>query len=71
MAATKAEDRGIKRKQFKVVIDTPAPAMLVELGFISNKAERAKLIRADYQDKLAVAICDSIDKLRKTLKPKK
>lgn len=71
VAATKAEDRGIKRKQFKVVIDTPAPAMLVELGFISNKAERAKLIRADYQDKLAVAICDSVDKLRKTLKPKK
>ncbi|MCQ2397159.1 MAG: N-acetylmuramoyl-L-alanine amidase [Lentisphaeria bacterium] len=67
--ATKATDRGIKRKQFKVIIDTPSPALLVELGFISNKDELQNLQKKDYQDKLADAICDSIDKLSKTLKP--
>lgn len=63
-----AQDRGVRRKQFKVVIDSPAPAMLVELGYLTNDQERAKLLKPDYQDKLAVALCDSIDKLRQALK---
>ncbi|MGN0867252.1 MAG: N-acetylmuramoyl-L-alanine amidase [Oligosphaeraceae bacterium] len=62
-----AKDRGVRRKQFKVIIDSPAPAMLVELGFLTNDEERARLLKPDYQDKLAVALCDAIDKLKKTL----
>lgn len=68
--ASNADDRGIKRKQFKVIIDSPAPALLVELGFLSNKAECANLVKTDYQDKLAVALCDAIDKLKRAIKPK-
>ncbi|GEM_PF-488060 len=70
LKASGAEDRGIKRKQFKVIIDSPAPALLVELGFLSNKAECANLLKPDYQDKLAVALCDAIDKLKRSLKPR-
>ena len=70
VSATKAVDRGVKRKQFKVIIDTPAPAMLVELGFLSNDKERAEMLKPAYQDKLAVALCDGIDKLAKTIQPK-
>lgn len=69
--ATGAFDRGLRRKQFKVIIDTPAPAMLVEIGYLSNEKERAKLQRADYQDSLAVAICDGVDQLRNAVKPQK
>lgn len=71
LKATGAQDRGLRRKQFKVVIDTPAPAMLVEIGYLSNDKERANLQRADYQDRLAVAICDGIDQLRNAVKPQK
>lgn len=69
VGATKAADRGVKRKQFYVVRETPAPSMLVEIGFLSNDAERRKLLQADYQDKIAVALCDSIDKLARAVRP--
>lgn len=67
--ATKAVDRGVKRKQFYVIRETAAPSMLVEIGFLSNEAERRKLLQADYQDKIAVALCDAVDKLAKSIRP--
>lgn len=67
--ATKAVDRGIKRKQFYVIRETAAPSMLVEIGFLSNEAERRKLLQSDYQDKIAVALCDAVDKLAKSVRP--
>ena len=70
LKATDADDRGVKRKQFKVIIDSPAPSLLVELGLLSNKEECAKLLKADYQDKMAVALCDAIDKLKRTIRPR-
>ena len=36
------------------------PATLLELGFISNSNERAKLTTDSYQNKLAKAIADGI-----------
>ncbi len=67
--ATKALERGVKRKQFYVIRETPTPSMLVEIGFLSNDAERKKLLQAEYQDKIAVALCDAIDKLTKAVRP--
>ncbi len=66
---TGATDRGVKRKQFAVIRETPAPSMLVEFGFLSNSAERLKLQNSAYLDKLAVAVCDSVDSLARALKP--
>jgi len=38
------------------------PAVLVEAGFIDNAKERAKLVLSSYQQKLAVAISNGIEK---------
>lgn len=67
--ASGAADRGIKRKQFAVIRETPAPSMLVEFGFVSNAAEAGKLKEAAYLDKLAVAVCDAVTTLSAQIKP--
>jgi len=71
VAATKATDRGIKRKQFYVIRQQACPAALIEIGFLSNENERKKLCQSEYHDKLAVAICDAVQKYENILKPKK
>jgi N-acetylmuramoyl-L-alanine amidase len=40
------------------------PAVLVELGFITNANDVKKLTDADYQERLAVALADSIEEYR-------
>jgi N-acetylmuramoyl-L-alanine amidase len=49
-------DRSIRKARFYVVNHTDRPAILAELGFISNKDERDKLISSDYQDKVAESL---------------
>ncbi|MBQ4479361.1 MAG: N-acetylmuramoyl-L-alanine amidase [Victivallales bacterium] len=68
---TKANDRGIRRKQFYVISHSPAPSMLVEFGFLSNEAERKNLLDTSYQDKLCAAVCDAIDKFAQIVAPPK
>ncbi|MBR4517635.1 MAG: N-acetylmuramoyl-L-alanine amidase [Victivallales bacterium] len=68
--ATKAVDRGVRRKQLYVISHSPAPSMLVEFGFLSNEAERKKILSAEYQDKLSAALCDAIDQFAKVTAPK-
>ena len=36
------------------------PAVLVEVGFITNSREASFLKRADYQDKVSKGICEGI-----------
>ncbi|MBR4125301.1 MAG: N-acetylmuramoyl-L-alanine amidase [Victivallales bacterium] len=67
---TKATDRGIRRKQFYVISHSPAPSMLVEFGFLSNEAERKKMLTDSYQDKLCAALCDAIDQFAKVTAPR-
>lgn len=58
---TSAKDRGIKASNDLYVLEhTKAVAILVELGFMSNAEEVAKLTNSDYQDTLAQAIADAI-----------
>lgn len=71
LEATKAQDRGIKRKQFYVIREVPCPAALLELGFLSNTVERKKLLESYYQDKLAVAVCDAVQEFERILQPKR
>ncbi len=49
-------DRGIKQNTFRVLMGATMPAVLVEVGFISNPQEEKRLDTADYQEKLAEAI---------------
>jgi N-acetylmuramoyl-L-alanine amidase len=51
-----APDRAVRKARFYVINHTPVPAVLAEVGFISNKDERDKLISSDYQIKVANAL---------------
>lgn len=57
---TGANDRGIKGASYKVIRESTMPAILVEMGFISNSNERNKLFTNSYQDKIAKGIADGI-----------
>lgn len=54
-------DRGVRRAHFKVLRDTPAPAVLIETGFLSNKDDYALLTSAQGQTDLAGAIAAGIE----------
>lgn len=50
----------IKEANFYVLRKTTMPALLVELAFVTNEDDCAKLVDATYQKKCAVAICKGI-----------
>ncbi|MHB9138473.1 MAG: N-acetylmuramoyl-L-alanine amidase family protein [Victivallaceae bacterium] len=60
IARTKAFDRGIKRARFMVLKNAPCPAVLIECGFLSNKAEEMRLGSDWYQNLIAQAITDGV-----------
>jgi uncharacterized protein YjdB len=62
---TGANDRGTLGSSLAVIRESAMPATLVEIGFINNASERQKLLREDYQNQLAKAIADGIDKFFK------
>ena len=55
-----AFDRGLFKSKFYVITHTEAPAVLLELGFISNEHERTELLSEERQKKSAQAIADGI-----------
>jgi hypothetical protein len=54
------KDRGVKQAPFRVLMGAAMPAVLVELGFISNPDEEAKLQNAEYRGKLIDALATAI-----------
>lgn len=62
--ATGFKDRGVKeRDNLYVLKHTKAPAVLVEVGFISNDEECKKLFSEHYQEIIAQQIADSTIKV--------
>lgn len=57
---TSAKDRGVKHNYFAVLRKARSPAILVELGFISNPEEGPKLASEAYQLTLAQALSSGI-----------
>ncbi len=57
--ATGARDRGI-RSQDLYLHRAEMPAALIEVGFLTNEVERARLVDSDYQGTIAEAIYDGI-----------
>ena len=53
-------DRGVIKSRFYVINHTEAPAILIEMGFISNDEERAKLIKKGRKEDIADSIVDGI-----------
>lgn len=59
--ATGAYDRGVRRDTFAVLRETALPAILLELGFMSNETELNKLTNSTYQSKLSDAITSGVN----------
>ena len=54
------KDRGVKQAPFRVLMGATMPAVLVEVGFISNPAEEAVLGTGEYRDKIAQALARAL-----------
>jgi len=60
MATTGLDNRGVRRNDYRVLVKTRGPAVLIELGYLSNAREAAKLQTDTFQDRLAAAITTGI-----------
>jgi N-acetylmuramoyl-L-alanine amidase len=60
VGATGAPDRGVHQAPFYVLNGVEAPAILIEVGYISHPEEGARLTRAEYQEQLADAIAQGV-----------
>lgn len=58
----KMNNRGVKREDFYVIRNLYIPAVLIELGFVTNSADREKLTNDAYVDVFAQSIYNGITK---------
>lgn len=65
---TKANDKGIQTAGFYVLRNTTMPAVLVEMGFVSNPQEARRLNDPSYRMKLANGIYEGIEEYFRTQK---
>ena len=60
IAQAQAVDRGNKRATYYVLKKSYNPAILAEIGFVSNAAERKKMKQGRYRDGVAKSIAEGI-----------
>lgn len=60
-------DRGVKRAPFVVLIGATMPAILAEIGFLSNPKEEANLRKPEYRQKLAEALFKGVAQYAESL----
>ncbi len=60
-------NRGVHQAGFRVLVGAYMPAVLVEMGFLSNAREEQRLGDASYQQRLAKALGDAILSYRKEM----
>ncbi|MFD0675167.1 N-acetylmuramoyl-L-alanine amidase [Cohnella sp. GCM10027633] len=53
-------DRGVKQEEWKVLTHSDVPAVLLELGYLTNANEEAALLDDDTQTRTAQAIVDGL-----------
>ncbi len=58
---TKAVDLGVKRSNFYVLRNTNVPAVLVEIGFLSNPEEASLLAKPSYRLEVALGLLAGIN----------
>jgi N-acetylmuramoyl-L-alanine amidase len=56
LAATGAADRGTRHQAIYVIGNASCPAVLVEVGYLSNDAELKKIVSPEYQNKIVSGI---------------
>ena len=59
-SAVQSPNRGLFKSKFYVINHTTSPAILIEIGFISNANERAQLVGEKRKQATAKAIADGI-----------
>jgi len=59
------KNRGIKSARFYVLKGARVPSVLVEVGFVSNKAEATRLKTSQYREELAKSIAEGIINYKK------
>lgn len=59
-AAPRSPDRGVRKGRFFVIRRTNMPAALVEIGFVTGRADSQSLSQADHRKKVAFAISKGI-----------
>jgi N-acetylmuramoyl-L-alanine amidase len=57
-------DRGVKQAPFRVLRGAAMPAVLLELGFLSNPEEEKKLLQPEYRAQLADALVRAVSRYR-------
>ncbi|HWM89537.1 MAG TPA: N-acetylmuramoyl-L-alanine amidase [Thermoanaerobaculia bacterium] len=62
--ALQLRDRGVKQAPFRVLMGAAMPAVLVELGFLSNPEEEKKLQDPEYRGALIAALARSIQRYK-------
>lgn len=60
VARTGKPDRGVRVRSLYVTRQNSVPAVLLEVGFISNAAERNQLVSADYQNVIVEAVAQGL-----------
>ncbi|MED0674394.1 MULTISPECIES: N-acetylmuramoyl-L-alanine amidase family protein [Aneurinibacillus] len=58
--ATGFSDRKVKKARFQVIRDTKMPAVLVEIGFITNPSEAKQMADEEFQKRVADALYKGI-----------
>lgn len=58
--ATGFKDRQIKQENFFVLKDTEMPAVLLELGYLTNPSDESEMLTTEFQDRVATAIVEGI-----------
>lgn len=60
MEKTGQNNRGVREEDYRVLMKSKGPAVLIELGYLSNAQEAARLSDDRFRDRLAQAIADGI-----------
>lgn len=58
--ATGFIDRGVKKEAWRVLTQSDKPAILMEVGFLTNKEEEAKMLEPEARTRVAHAIVDGL-----------
>ncbi len=66
LSSTGAVDRGVRTANFFVLRETVVPAVLVEIGFLTNSIEEYKLRDPHYQQRIVSGLAAGIDEYMRT-----
>ena len=68
LSQTGTDSRGVKTAKFKVLMDTTCPAVLIEMGYLSNAWEAKRLRNVNIQQRVAKAIANGVREFTVTAK---